>query len=84
MVPEGQRPHPRRSHWSGVNLHDATDDLAIGKHIVNGRRFGAIRNLSTPEPLLFDCLTDRSPDLTCGDQIKGTQKNGVRHGLESN
>jgi predicted RNase H-like nuclease len=33
VVPERERPHPRRSYWRSVNLEDAADDNAIGKHV---------------------------------------------------
>ena len=39
VLPEEQRPHPRRSHWRSVNLEDAADNGAtIGKHVINPRR----------------------------------------------
>jgi hypothetical protein len=33
MMPKGQRPHPRRSHWRGMHLQDAADDSAIGENV---------------------------------------------------
>jgi hypothetical protein len=33
VMPEGERPHPRRSHWRRGGLHDAADDVAIGEHV---------------------------------------------------
>jgi hypothetical protein len=33
MMPEGERPHPRRSYWGRVYLEDATDNSAIGQHV---------------------------------------------------
>src|SRR5262249_6917732 len=33
-LPEGQCPHPRRTDRRRVNLHDTTDDDALGEHVV--------------------------------------------------
>jgi hypothetical protein len=33
MVPEGQRPHPRRPYRGRMYLQDAADYSAIGQHI---------------------------------------------------
>src|SRR5262249_59313609 len=33
-LPEGQCPHPRRTGRRRVNLHDTTDDDALGEHVV--------------------------------------------------
>jgi hypothetical protein len=34
MMPEGERPHPRRPDWRSVDLEDAADDDAFGQHVV--------------------------------------------------
>src|SRR5262249_19000914 len=33
VMPEGERPHPRRTKGRGVNLEDAADDNAIAEHL---------------------------------------------------
>src|SRR5215472_2897796 len=33
VVAKGQRPHPRRPDWRGMDLEDATDNSAIDEHI---------------------------------------------------
>ena len=33
MMPEGQRPHPRRPDRRGLCFHDAADDDAISEHV---------------------------------------------------
>jgi hypothetical protein len=44
MMPEGQRPHPRRSYRGRGCLHDPPDDYAIGKHVevIFIRRMGGL------------------------------------------
>jgi hypothetical protein len=37
MVPEGQRPRPRRSDRRGIGLEDAADDGAIREHVKSRR-----------------------------------------------
>src|SRR5258708_36851566 len=34
MVPDGERPHPGRAYRRGCGLEDATDDRAVGEHVV--------------------------------------------------
>jgi len=34
MMPKGERPHPRHAHRRRISLEDATDDSAVGQHIV--------------------------------------------------
>ena len=33
VLPEGERPHPRRADRRGVGLEDATDNLAVRKDV---------------------------------------------------
>jgi len=33
MVPEGERPEPRRSYRRGNGFHDTADHNAIGQHV---------------------------------------------------
>src|SRR5262245_24493915 len=34
MLPEGERPHPRRTNRRGCRFHDAADDNAVGEYVV--------------------------------------------------
>ena len=34
MLPESERPHPRRSYRGGVHLHNAADSRTVGKHVI--------------------------------------------------
>jgi hypothetical protein len=34
MMPEGERPHPRRTYRRGIGLEDTADNLAVRQHVV--------------------------------------------------
>jgi hypothetical protein len=33
VLPEGERPHPRRANWPGIGFEDTANDNAIGEHV---------------------------------------------------